>query len=165
MKQIVLVSLLVVAVSAGALAASGGAQPADVTTLTLFQDVTHESNSFVDNAPKSPSANPGSRRFRLSAGDELIAKTPILDRRGGKRIGTLYARAQVVSGTSFEKAVLGAEAVLVLGDDSIVFAGLGGSSQRPFAITGGTGAYEGAGGSATETEKDGGADLVIRVLR
>jgi hypothetical protein len=166
MKRLALASTVVAVLVGAAVSETGGAQtPADATTLALFQDVAHESNTFVDNAPKSPSSNPGSRRFRLSQGDELVAKTPIFDRRGGKRIGTLYARAQVVSGTSFERAVLEATAVLVLGDDSIVFAGLAGSAERPFAVTGGTGNYEGARGSATETEKDGGADLVVRVLR
>jgi hypothetical protein len=164
MKRLALASTAVAVLLGAALATARGAQPADATTLALFQDVAHESNSFVDNAPRSPSSNPDSRRFRLSPGDELVAKTPIFDRRGGKRVGTLYARAQVVSGTSFEKAAFEATAVLALGDDSLVFAGLVAPGERPFAVTGGTGHYEGARGSATETEKDGGADLVVRML-
>jgi hypothetical protein len=165
MKRIALISMLTVAGMAITFVAVGGAQTTDGTTITLFQDVGHETNALVDNAPKSPTTNPGSRRFRLSPGDELVAGTPIFDRRGGKRVGTLYARAQVVSGRTFEKAVFQADATLVLGSDSIAFTGLVSPDERPFAVIGGTGAYEGARGSATETEKAGGADLVIRLLR
>jgi hypothetical protein len=118
----------------------------------------------VDNAPKSPSKNPESSRFRLSAGDELVNRTPMLDRKGGARVGASYAHAIVVKGRRFESASLHANIVLALGDGTITLAGLVGAAQRPLAVTGGTGAYEGARGSATEKETGSGAELTIRLL-
>ena len=164
MRQTITLAALAAAAVAAAAATSGSAQTTGVRPLTLFQDVAHESDTLVDNAPRSPAKSPESRRFRLSAGDELVARTPVLDRRGGKRTGTLYAHAAVVSGTRFENAQLQAQAVLALGDGSIVFTGLAGPSERPFAVVGGTGAYEGARGSATEKETNNGAELTIRLL-
>jgi len=50
---------------------------------------------LVDAPPKSPSPDPGSKRFRLSPGDQLVGVTPVLDKKGGKRIGTRFtARAR-----------------------------------------------------------------------
>lgn len=150
--------------AAGLGVANGNAQTTEGRTLTLFQDVAHEKNALVDNSPKSPAKNPDSRRFRLSLGDELVARTPVLDRNGGKRVGMLFAKATVVDGKRFENAVLEAQAVLVLSDGTITFAGLAGAAERPLAVIGGTGAYEGARGSATETETNSGADLKIHLL-
>ena len=161
-STIVFTTLAAVAVT-GFLVAGSSAQSTG-RTLTLFQDVAHEDNAFIDNAPKSPSKNPDSRGFRLSAGDNLIARTPILDGRGGKHVGTLYAQAAVVQGKRFENAVLQAQATLVLADGTIVFAGLAGAADRPFAVIGGTGAYDGARGTATEKETSGGAELAIHLL-
>src|SRR5215218_4254268 len=150
MRRTITLAGLAAAVTAAAVATTGSAQSTDARTLTLFQDVAHESHSLVDNAPRSPARSPDSRRFRLSVGDELVARTPVLDRSGGTRTGTLYAHAAVVSGRTFQTAMLQAHAVLVLGDGAIVLAGLAGESEQPFAVVGGTGAYEGARGSATE---------------
>jgi hypothetical protein len=164
MRQTITLAALAAAAVAAAVATTSSAQTTEGRTLTMFQDVAHESNTLVDNAPRSPAKSPESRRFRPSAGDELVARTTVLDRRGGKRTGTLYAHAAVVSGTRFDNALLQAQAVLVLGDGSIVFTGLAGVSERPFAVVGGTGAYEGARGSATEKETKAGTELTIRLL-
>ena len=166
MRQILtLTALAATAITiAIAAAATGGAQTTAGRTLTLFQNTAHESDMLVDNAPRSPAKDPDSRRFRLSVGDELVARTPVLDRRGGKRVGTLYAHAAVVTGTTFSNGVLQAQAVLTLSDGAIVLAGLAGPAERPFAVLGGTGAYEGARGSATEKETGNGARLTIRLL-
>jgi hypothetical protein len=64
-------------------------------TFTLYEDATHETTQLVDAPPKSPSPDPGSKRFRLSPGDQLVGVTPVLDKKGGKRIGTRFtARAR-----------------------------------------------------------------------
>ena len=149
---------------AGLVVADGNAQTTEGRTLTLFQDVAHEKNALVDNSPKSPARNPDNRRFRLSIGDELVARTPVLDRNGGKRAGTLFTKATVVDGRRFDNAVLEAQAVLVLSDGTIALAGLAGAAERPFAVIGGTGAYEGVRGTATETETNSGADLKVHLL-
>ena len=160
---LVLAAVAAVAV-AGLVAAGGSAQTGSGRVLRLFDDAAHESNAFVDNPPRSPAKSPESRRFRLSTGDELVARTPVLDRRGGTRVGTSYAQAVVVRGRTFEHATLQAEVVLALRGGTIALTGLAGAAQRPFAVVGGTGAYEGARGSATERETRGGAKLTIRLL-
>lgn len=153
------------AVAAAVIAATtGSAQTTGGRTLTLFENTARESSKLVDNAPKSPTKNPDSRRFRLSRGDELVARTPVLDRKGGARVGTSYVQAVVAKGRKFEKAVLQAQVVLALRDGDLVLAGLAGPAEKPFAVIGGTGAYEGARGHTTERETDSGAVLTIRLL-
>jgi len=148
-----------------AVAATGSsAQTTGGRTVTLFENVARERSTLVDNAPKSPSKNPESRRFRLSVGDELVNRTPVLDRNGGAPIGTSYAHAVVVNGRNFGSASLQANIVLALRDGTIALAGVVGASQRPLAVIGGTGAYDGARGSATDKETGGGAELTIRLL-
>jgi hypothetical protein len=161
----VLTAAALAAVTVGVIAsATGSAQTSNGRTLTLFENTARESDAFVDNAPQSQANNPGSRRFRLSLGDELVARTPVLARKGGPRLGTSYVHAVVVKGRTFEGAALQAQVLIALGDGDIALAGLGGAAQRPFAVVGGTGAYEGARGSATEKEAGGGAELTIRLL-
>jgi hypothetical protein len=147
-----------------AVAATGSAQTTGGRTVTLFENVARERSALVDNAPKSPSRNPESRRFQLSAGDELVNRTPVLDRKRGARIGTLYAHAVVVNGRTFERASLQANIVPALRHGTIALAGIVGATQRPLAVVGGTGTYEGARGSATEKETGSGAELTIRLL-
>jgi hypothetical protein len=75
-----------------------------------------------------------------------------------------YAHAVVVKGRKFQSATLEAQVVLALGDSDVVLEGLAGAAERPLSVVGGTGTYEGARGSATEKETDGGAELTIRLL-
>jgi hypothetical protein len=164
MKKILTLSAAAAVTVAIVVAANGSAQTTGGRTLTLFENVAHERSTLVDNAPKSPSKNPESRRFRLSVGDELVNRTPMLDRKGGARVGTSYAHAVIVNGKTFGSASLQANIVLALRDGTIALAGLVGTAQRPFAVVGGTGAYEGARGSAAEKETGGGAELTIRLL-
>ena len=145
-------------------AASGSAQTGGARTITLFEDVSRESSAIVDNIPRSPARDPEDRRFRLSTGDEIVARTSLLDRKGGTRLGTSYAHAVVVSGTSFARASLHAQVLLTLRDGTIALTGIAGAAQKPFAVTGGTGAYDGARGTATERETGSGAQLTIRLL-
>jgi hypothetical protein len=149
---------------AGVVAATGSAQSGPGRTLTLWEDVAHESSRLVDNPPRSPADSPGSPRFRLSVGDEVVASSPVLERRGGARVGTSYATAVVVKGRRFEQATLQGDVVLALRDGTIALTGLVGAGQRPLAVVGGTGAYEGARGSATEMETGNGAELKIQLL-
>jgi hypothetical protein len=160
-----LVPIAAVALALAGLAAAGGsAQNSQGRALALFEDVAHESNAFVDNPPRSQAKNPESRRFRLSLGDEVTARTPVLDRRGGKRVGASYAHAVVVKGRRFQTASLQGDVMIALGDGTIALTGIAGIAQRPFAVVGGTGAYEGARGTAVEKEISGGAELTIRLL-
>jgi hypothetical protein len=164
MQQILKLAAVAVAVAGAGIVATTSAQGPGVRTLTVFEDVAHESSSLVDNAPRSRASDPDNSRFRLSAGDEIVTRTPLLSRAGGARLGTSHAHAVVVSGTRFERATLQGAVVLALRDGTIVLSGLVGATPRPLAVVGGTGAYEGARGSATEKEGSGGAELAIRLL-
>ena len=164
MKQLFTLATVTAAAVAIVVAATGGAQTPAARTLTLFQNTAAESNTLIDNTPKSPAKSPDDSHFRLSPGDTLIARTPVLDHRGGKRIGTLYTTVAVVKGTKFENATLQGQLILALGHSNIVLAGLAGAAKSPFAVIGGTGAYEGARGSATEKETNNGATLTLRLL-
>lgn len=163
MRQILLLAAAAI-VTIAVLAGSGGAQTTERRTVTVFQDVAHETSAFVDNAPKSPVPNPGSSRFRLSIGDEHVSRTPVLDRRDGSRVGTLYSHAAVVKGANFRTAAFEAQVVLTLGSGSMTLSGLAGAIEKPFAVTGGTGDYAGARGTATEKEGEDGARLIVRLL-
>jgi hypothetical protein len=157
MKTMLGVPLLAAIVGATALASSGSAQTPGARTLRIFEDAAHGFEPLIDNAPKSPSANPGSRRFRLSAGDELVVRTPILDRRGGMRLGTAYAHATIVAGHRFQDAVFLVHGVFKLADGQIAFTGVIRDQRlNTEAVIGGTGAYEGARGSVRSTDVDGG---------
>src|SRR5262249_42058640 len=146
-----------VAVLSIALAAGGSAGESDGQTLTFFGDASHESDTLIDNPPKSPSPNPGSRRFRLSVGDQLVVRTPLLDHRGGTRIGTLYAEGTIVKGNRFSNAVIHVNGVAKLGDNQLTIDGIIRDQKlNKVAVTGGTGAYEGARGSVTEMDVSGG---------
>ncbi|MGH2966847.1 MAG: hypothetical protein ACRDMH_15890 [Solirubrobacterales bacterium] len=138
--------------------ADGGHAGASVgQTLTFFGDASHESDTLIDNPPKSPSPNPGSRRFRLSVGDQLVVRTPLLDHRGGTRIGTLYAEGAIVNGNRFANAVIHVDGVAKFGDDQLTIDGIIRDQKlNTVAVTGGTGAYEGARGSVTEMDVSGG---------
>ena len=164
MRKILTVAALAAITGATVVATTGSAQTAGGRTLTLFENIARERSTLVDNAPKSPSKNPESSRFRLSPGDEVVNRTPVLDRKAGAGVGAAYAHAVVVKGRRFESASLQAHVVLALRDGTIALAGLVGAAQRPLAVVGGTGAYEGARGSATEKETNGGAELTIRLL-
>lgn len=164
MKRILTLTAVAAITAAIVVAATGSAQTTGGRTVTLFANIARERSTLVDNTPKSPSKNPESRRFRLSAGDELVNRTPVLDHKGGARIGTSYAHAVVVDGTTFGSARLQANIVLALRDGTIALAGLVGAAPRPLAVVGGTGAYEGARGGATEKETGGGAELTLRLL-
>ena len=164
MKQILTLAAATAATVAIAIAVTGSAQSTGGRTVTLFENTARERSTLVDNAPKSSTKDPESRRFRLSAGDELVNRTPVLDHQGGARIGTSYAHAVVVNGRRFQSANLQANVVLALRDGTIALAGLVGAAQRPLAVVGGTGAYDGASGSATEKETNKGAELTIRLL-
>ncbi len=159
MNKPALALLLPVAVlSALAVAGSGSAQsPPEGRTFTMFEDARRETGNLIDNAPRSPSANPGSRRFRLSAGDGRAAKTPLYDRRGGRRVGTLYSEGTVVSGSRFEDARWLVHGVASLAGGEIVFEGIV-ADRRVIrvAVIGGTGDYEGARGHVESVDVAGG---------
>ena len=78
------------------------------------------------------------------------------DKKGGTRVGTLYAESTIVQGTTFRNARFVASGTYALNDGSqIAVHGLFsfGDVDR-VAITGGTGTYEGARGHLSSTSTD-----------
>ena len=154
--------MLAVVVAAGGLGAlillpaSGGAQAPGATTLTFFEPDAGSTFKLIDSAPKSPSSNPESRRFRFSVGDEVLFSNRLFDRAGGTRQGTLYVDAKIVKGTTFANASLIASGVYVLNDGSQidVHGVFRFSADATVAIVGGSGRYAGARGTLKSTSND-----------
>lgn len=144
-------TMLFVAVGVFALwAQAGSAQaPTPATTLSLYEPANGGTFKIIDNAPRSPSANPGSRRFRFSVGDQVIFSNPVLDHKGGTRVGTLYVDATVVKGGKFSTTSVLSRVVLVFTNgDQLTAQGIFGFSGADvrIAVVGGTGTYQGARG-------------------
>jgi hypothetical protein len=161
------IAVFATAVAALALAVPAGvAQAPGATTLTFFEPDAGSTFTIVDNAPKSPTQNPQSRRYRFSPGDTLTFSSPLLDRQGGTRQGTLYAHAVVVSGKTFASIRLLATGSYVLNDGSQIeiegVVALSGPSR--FAIVGGSGRYAGARGSVASTSSANSSTDVLTLL-
>jgi hypothetical protein len=148
------------------LAPAGGAQTSSGRTLTFLDDTSHGTQAFVDSAPKSPVRNPQSGRFRLSTGDTLYVRSPILDHEGGERIGTAYSQFTVLKGHTFANAVFRGHGTFRLHDGQIVADGVFriANATNTVAVVGGTGAYEGARGSLTFTEIEHGSQDTFHLL-
>jgi hypothetical protein len=142
-------TMLFVAVGVFALwAQAGSAQAPAATTLSLYEGA-NGTFSLVDNAPKSPSKNPGSKKFRFSVGDQVLFANPAFDHKGGTRVGTVYGFGPIIKGKTFASASTMIDVVVVFTNgDQINAHGVFSFSQSDVrvAITGGTGAYAGARG-------------------
>ena len=148
------------------LAAAGGAQTPSAHTITFLDDINHAAQAFIDTAPKSPLPDPRSARFRLSTGDTLYVRSPILAREGGKRIGTAYSQFTVVQGDSFANAVFRGHGTFRLHDGQIAVDGVfrPANATNTMAVLGGSGAYAGARGSLTFTEVRQGSQDTFQLL-
>jgi hypothetical protein len=137
-------TMLFVAVGVFALwAQAGSAQAPTATTLSLYEPANGGTFKILDNAPRSPVSNPGSRKYRFSVGDQVIYQ------KGGTRVATLYVEGTVVKGKTFNNASVLSRVVLVFTNGDQITAqgvfGFSGADVR-IAIVGGTGAYAGARG-------------------
>jgi Dirigent-like protein len=143
-------TMLFVAVGVFALwAQAGSAQAPTATTLSLYEPANGGTFKILDNAPRSPVSNPGSRKYRFSVGDQVIFSNPMLDHKGGTRLATLYLEGTVVKGKTFNTVSVLSRAVIVFTNgDQIAAEGIFSFSgaQVRIAIVGGTGAYASARG-------------------
>jgi hypothetical protein len=126
----------------------GSAQVPGSRTVSFYEPADSGWFAIVDNAPRSPVKNPESRRYRFSAGDDLVFSSALLDKKGGTRVGTLYVKATIVSGKTFAdiKALGSADGSQIHAVGTFKFSG-----TVRIAVTGGTGAYVGARGDLTST--------------
>lgn len=98
----------------------------------------------VDNPPRtSPAATPG---------DAAAIIMPLLDPESEKRTGTLHATCAVTVGNENpDKARVLCQGAVELGDGTLTISGLAGKIPvATYAVTGGTGVYEGARGTYRE---------------
>jgi hypothetical protein len=145
------VSGLAALLAAGVFAASGAGQAPGERTFTLT--VREGSEGFVDNPPR------GSRqRPRISAGDEVVLRQRAFDA-ANARVGSLNVHCIAVTGGTEAQATFHCDGNYVLRDGTIAVSAAfrGSQSNVRIAVTGGTGAYEGARGSVDSRETTGNA--------
>jgi hypothetical protein len=155
-------TVLFVAVGLLALwAQAGSAQAPGPTTLSFYEAATGGTFKIVDNAPRSPVKNPGSKKYRFSVGDQVLFTEPILDRQGGTKVATLYGDAVVVKGKTFASGVVLGRVVYVFanGDQITAHGVFSFATDARVAITGGTGAYQGARGFVVSHNNADGSSL------
>jgi hypothetical protein len=149
MKRIALASTIVAAVIAAAAFATAGSAQSPATTSLHLVSTSQESVGF---APNHPELRPGDR---VGTGDILTGDDTGIDRVMctviSKRDALCTAVAQLSNGT------LTAESLVSLQP---------GPAKIRYAITGGTGAYDGASGTAVVTDIPGTtkADIQVTLL-
>jgi allene oxide cyclase-like protein len=145
---------LVALVAGGLLAAPAPAQAPATRTITLTELDKGSTFAYVDNPPRSK------RRGEPSAslGDAIVFTNPLVDA-AGTRVGRLYAHCTVVvAKPRVEKATFLCTLTLTLADGTLAVQGLVNPSvpTTTAAVIGGTGAYDGARGTAVSTQKPNG---------
>ena len=131
--------------------ATGGAQQPGERTFTLIEG-EGGTFGFVDNPPKSKGQT--EKTFTTSVGDMLVFASPLLDE-SKARVGTLHASCVATRGGKAGKAAYQCTGTFVLKDGAIAVDVAFNEAQGAnltIAITGGTGAYEGARGSIASKE-------------
>lgn len=121
--------------------------------------------AFVDNAPHSRSCK--RCEPRPSAGDVFVFTQRMFDE-ADKRVGTLQGQCTFTRAGSFAASTAQCHVTLHLADGTLALSALANFARKTttFAIVGGTGAYEGARGSGTSTERSNSdiADDVFHLL-
>ena len=157
---------LVAAATASAIAVtSGSAQAPGERTLTLVEHSVPAKDVFADVPPLATKKHPNP-----TPGDGFLFENTVRDA-SGANVGRFQARCTFLTTTkNFNGSVTLCDGFYVLRDGTIT--GSASVIQAPkqtvqFAVTGGTGAYEGARGSGTSTNRPGRnapIDTVIHLL-
>ena len=149
MKCSGLICALAAATLVAALLASAGSaqQPGERTFKLIEEDA---SAAFGDVTPRSSNQNDP----RFSGGDMHVFTSKLFDETNA-RVGQLYAQCITVrGGRSFQQALFQCSATIELPDGTIslntAFRGNQHDEDVLTAVTGGTGAYEGARGSISQ---------------
>ena len=144
MKRLLLVVPVLAIAAAIAFATSGGAQTGGERTLKFVEK--GGSSKFVDNPPKARTRN-----GPPSPGDEFIFSSPLYDE-SGARAGLVAIHCTVEVGAA--RNLADCQGTAKLKDGTLAVSGLSGDSRKTVvAVTGGTGAYEGARGSVTSVAR------------
>jgi hypothetical protein len=143
MKRMLLLVPVLAVTAAIVLATTGGAQAPGERTLKFV--AKGGSSKFVDNPPRQRRRNQPP-----SPGDAFLFSSPEYDQNGA-RVGTVVLSCLIGPGKGLPTDCT---ANLKLSDGTITFAGRAtGSRTTVLAVTGGTGAYEGARGSVTSINR------------
>jgi hypothetical protein len=140
------------------LAANGSGQVAGARTIKLFEAPTGGTFGFVDNAPKTNRKDP-----HASIGDILAFSNPIFDESRTHRLGISSAQCIATRPGKIAAATYACSGTFALNDGTITIAALqrGEPTTQLLAVTGGTGAYDGARGTiVSRTLKNGTEDTI-----
>src|SRR3954447_250444 len=142
MKRLLLVAPVLAIGAAVVMATTGGAQAPGERTFKLVERPL--SFKFVDNPPRQ------GENKRPTAGDFFVFSSKLLDA-SGARVGTLIAHCVVPAPATLP---LDCSGTFRLKDGQITAAASSPESKtQRIAITGGTGAYEGARGTVTSVTR------------
>lgn len=152
-RLIVLAGIALAAIGVSIVFAAGGssAQVPGERTLTFIEGHKGEQFAVVDNPPRSKRRG---ERASVSVGDQLAFHNPLLTearQRAGSLDGFCIATER---GARFDKATFACTAIVRLSDGTLVLSvrlKFSESDSIGGAISGGSGAYEGARGSFTST--------------
>ena len=140
------------------LAAAGSSEVSGARTIKLFEAARGSSFGFVDNAPKTNRKDP-----HASIGDILAFSNPIFDQSRTHRLGLTSAQCIATRAGKIASATYTCSGTFALNDGTIAVAALqrGEPTIQQLAVTGGTGAYNGARGTIlARTLKTGTEDTI-----
>lgn len=140
-----------------ATASGGGAHQNQAGRTITLQQGEFGPGSFDDAAPLSPTRDQDPPRFRTSAGDHLYLSAPLLTAVGGPRVGRIELEITALRGQG-DAVVTLTHGVIRLKDGDMILEGSGPSAVEGLAVTGGTGAYAAARGTANQD--DNGLDTI-----
>lgn len=143
------------------LAANGSGQVSGARTIKLFEAAKGSAFGFVDNAPKTSRKDP-----HASIGDILAFSNPIFDESRTHRLGVSSAQCIATSAGRIASATYTCSGTLALNDGTIAVSALqrGEPTTQLLAVTGGTGAYDGARGTIVARTLKSGTEDTITLL-
>ena len=146
-----------------ALALAGGSsgQVSGTRTIRLFEASGGSTFAFVDDAPKTNRTDP-----HASLGDILAFSNPIFDNARTHRLGLSSAQCITTRAGRVASATYACSGILALKDGMIAVATLqrGEPETQQLAVTGGTGAYDGARGTVVARMLKSGTEDTITLL-
>lgn len=143
------------------LAANGSGHVSSARTIKLFEAPKGSTFGFVDNAPKTNRKDP-----HASIGDILAFSNPIFDESRTHRLGVSSAQCIATRPGRIASATYTCSGTFALKDGTIAVAALqrGEPTTQQLAVTGGTGAYDGARGTIVARMLKSGTEDTITLL-
>lgn len=162
-RLVVLVAAGLAAVAVTAVLSSSGSAQSSGRTLQVFEPDKGSTFGLVDNPPRAKNK----RNPAISAGDYIVIGNPVLDQARKKRLGRFDAQCTAIArGKNFSRPPFLCHAAMRLRDGTIAFTADFKGLPRTVvaAVTGGTGAYNGARGTLTSKTVKTGTVVTISLL-